>query len=101
SLMDAGRTDNIQLFNSGGMSKVFASKNGSLQGKARIEIRSEPKGAQVTVNGTPLQKTTPVEIQVEPGSYDISIEKDGYQPVKESAIVGVDDRVKINKSLSH
>ena len=98
SLMAAGRTDNIQLVNSGRMGKVFGGNGAS--GKARIEIKSEPKGAQVTVNGTPLQKTTPVEIQVEPGSYDIVIQKDGYKPVKESAIVGIDDRIKIEKPLS-
>lgn len=99
SLMVAGRTDNIRLVN-GGMGKMFGG-GGSSEGKARIEIKSEPKGAQVTVNGTPLQKTTPLEIQVEPGSYDITIQKDGYKPVKESAIVGIDDRIKIDKALSH
>jgi serine/threonine-protein kinase len=98
SMMAAGRTDNIQLVN-GGVGKMFG--GGGSSGKARIEIKSEPKGAQVTVNGTPLQKTTPVEIQVEPGSYDITIEKDGYKTVRESAIVGIDDRIKINKPLSH
>jgi serine/threonine-protein kinase len=99
SLMVAGRTDNIRLVN-GGMGKMFGG-NGSSQGKAVIEIKTDPKGAQVTVNGTPLQKGTPVEIQVEPGSYDITIEKDGYKAIRESAIVGMDDHVKINKSLSH
>lgn len=98
NLMVAGRTDNIRLVN-GGVGKMFGS-NGSSQGKALIEIKTDPKGAQVTVNGTPLQKTTPVEIQVEPGSYDITIEKDGYKTTRESAIVGMDDHVKINKSLS-
>jgi flagellar basal body rod protein FlgG len=68
---------------------------------ARIEIKSEPKGALVTINGTPLQKTTPLEIQVEPGNYDIVIQKDGYTPIHESAIVGIDDRIKINRPLSH
>ena len=48
-----------------------------------------------------LQKTTPLEIQVEPGNYDITIQKDGYKPVHESAIVGVDDRIKIDRPLSH
>jgi serine/threonine protein kinase len=99
SLMAAGRTDNIQLVSGGRMGKVFGGNSAS--GKARIEIKSDPKGAQVTVNGTPLQKTTPVEIQVEPGSYDIVIQKDGYKPVKESAIVGIDDRIKIDKPLAH
>jgi serine/threonine-protein kinase len=99
-LMAAGRTDNIQIVGSGGVGKLFGG-NGSSQGMARIEIKSEPKGAQVMVNGTPLQKATPLEIQVEPGSYDIVIQKDGYKPIHENAIVGIDDRIKINRPLSH
>jgi len=97
TLMVAGRTDNIKLVN-GGIGKVFG--GGGAQGAARIEIKSEPKGAQVIINGTSLQKTTPVEIQVDAGSYDITIQKDGYQPVHENAIVGIEDRVKINRALS-
>jgi hypothetical protein len=99
-LMAAGRTDNIQLVGSGGVGKLFGN-GGSSQGMARIEIKSEPKGALVTINGTPLQKATPLEIQVEPGNYDIVIQKDGYKPIHESAIVGIDDRIKINRPLSH
>ncbi|MBZ5506302.1 MAG: PEGA domain-containing protein [Acidobacteriia bacterium] len=98
SLMVAGRTDNIKLLG-GGVGKMFGG-GGSSQGMARIEIKSEPKGAQVTINGTPLQKTTPLEIQVEPGNYDIVIQKDGYKPAHESAIVGVEDRIKINGTLT-
>jgi len=99
SLMVAGRTDNIKLVG-GGMGKMFGG-SGSGQDTARIEIKSEPKGAQVTINGTPLQKTTPLEIQVEAGNYDITIEKDGYKPVHENAIVGVQDRIKIDRALGH
>jgi hypothetical protein len=97
SLMVAGRTDNIKIMG-GGISRVFA--GGGSQGKARIEIKTDPKGAQVLINGTPLQKTTPVEIQVEAGNYEITLQKDGYQDIHESAIVGVDDKIKINKTLS-
>jgi hypothetical protein len=81
--------------------KLFGGNGGSSQGMARIEIKSEPKGALVTINGTPLQKPTPLEIQLEPGNYDIVIQKDGYKPIHESAIVGIDDRIKINRPLSH
>ncbi|HKF23491.1 MAG TPA: PEGA domain-containing protein, partial [Candidatus Angelobacter sp.] len=97
SLMVAGRTDNLKIVG-GGVGKIFG--GGSGQGKARIEIKSEPKGAQVIINGTPLQKTTPVEIQVEAGNYDITLQKDGYKDIHESAIVGVEDRVKINKTMT-
>ncbi len=100
SLMAAGRTDNIRLVGSSGVGKLLGnSNNGS--GMARIEIKTEPKGAQVTINGTPLQKTTPVEVQLEAGNYDITIQKDGFKPIHESAIVGMDDRIKIDRSLTH
>jgi hypothetical protein len=97
TLMVAGRTDSIRIVG-GGVGKMF--NNGSQQGQARIEIKSEPKGARVIVNGTPLQKTTPVEIQVEAGNYDITLQKDGFQAAHENAIVGVDDRVKIDRALT-
>jgi serine/threonine protein kinase len=100
SLMVAGRTDNIKLVGSGGVGKLFGG-NGSASGMARLEIKTEPKGAQVTINGTPLQKTTPLEIQVEAGNYDITIQKDGFKPIHESAIIGMDDRIKIDRPLSH
>jgi hypothetical protein len=99
SMLVAGRTDTIKVVSSGGIGKIFGG-GGSGAGHARIEIKTEPKGAQVIINGTSLQKSTPVEIQVEAGNYDITLQKDGYKAVHESAIVGADDRVKIEKSLS-
>jgi hypothetical protein len=96
TLMVAGRTDNIRIVTGG---KLF-NGGGAHNGMALIQIKSEPKGAQVVVNGTPLQKTTPVEIQVDAGSYDITLQKEGYKPLRESAIVGAEDRVKIERTLS-
>jgi serine/threonine-protein kinase len=97
NLMVAGRTDNIKV-KGGGVGKIF-NGGGSSQGMSRIEIKSEPKGAQVVINGLALQKTTPLEIEVEAGNYDIVLQKDGYKPLHENAIVGIDDRIKISKSL--
>jgi serine/threonine protein kinase len=96
TLMVAGRTDNIRIVTGG---KLFGGA-GAHNGTALIQIKSEPKGAQVLVNGTPLQKTTPVDIQVDAGSYDITLQKEGYKPLRESAIVGAEDRVKIERTLS-
>jgi len=101
SLMAAGRTDNIRLVGSSGVGKLLGNNSGNGSGMARIEIKTEPKGAQVTINGTPLQKTTPLEVQLEAGNYDITIQKDGFKPVHESAILGMDDRIKIDRTLSH
>jgi hypothetical protein len=93
TLLVAGRTDNIRIVNG---NKLFGGGNATA-GMARIEIKSEPKGAQVIVNGTPLQKPTPVEIQVEAGSYDVTLQKDGFAPMHESVIVGQEDRARITK----
>jgi eukaryotic-like serine/threonine-protein kinase len=100
SLMAAGRTDNIRLVGGSGVGKLLGN-NGNGSGMARIEIKTEPKGAQVTINGTPLQKTTPLEVQLEAGNYDITIQKDGFKPIHESAIIGMDDRIKIDRQLTH
>lgn len=100
SLMAAGRTDNIRLVGSSGVGRLLGN-NGNGSGMARIEIKTEPKGAQVTINGTPLQKTTPLEVQLEAGNYDITIQKDGFKPIHESAILGMDDRIRIDRPLSH
>lgn len=100
SLMVAGRTDNIRLVGGSSVGKLLGNNNNG-SGMARIEIKTEPKGAQVTINGTPLQKTTPLEVQLEAGNYDITIQKDGFKPIHESAIIGMDDRIKIDRALTH
>ena len=97
SLTPAGRTDNIKVVG-GGFKKLFG--GGSSEGMSRMEIRTEPKGAQVTVNGTVVPKITPFEIQLEPGNYQITLEKDGYQPVHKSITTQANQKLKIEEQLS-
>ncbi len=91
----AGRTDNIKTV--GGLSKVFG---GGSSGMARMEIRTQPKGAQILINGAPFAKTTPVEIQVEPGNYEITLQKDGYKSVHKTVTVGQGEKLKIDEALA-
>ncbi len=44
-----------------------------------LMLSSVPPGARVLVNGKPIQKTTPAEIRLAPGTYRITVEKDGKQ----------------------
>jgi hypothetical protein len=37
---------------------------------------------------------------VEAGNYDITLQKDGYKSIHENATVGIEDRVKIERTLS-
>jgi hypothetical protein len=93
----AGRTDNIKVVG-GGFKKLFGG-SGSNQGMTNVEIKSDPKGAQVTINGRILDKTTPMEIQVEPGDYELTIQKSGYKPIHTNLAAGANERVKIEEKL--
>jgi hypothetical protein len=44
-----------------------------------LMLTSEPRGAHVLVNGKPTGKTTPVRLDLAPGSYKITVELDGRQ----------------------
>jgi serine/threonine-protein kinase len=95
NLRAAGRTDNIKSV--GGFSKMFGGGLG--QGMAQIEIKTEPKGAQILVNGKALEKATPAVIQVEAGNYDIVLKKDGYRDVRTSLSVSSQEKTKIKETL--
>lgn len=96
SMMPEGRTDNIKVV--GGFKKLFG--KGSSAGMAHLEIKSDPKGAQITINGSSLSRTTPVEIQLDPGNYEVVLQKDGYKPTRKVLILQPDDKVKIDERLS-
>ena len=68
-------------------------------GMAQIEIKTEPKGAEVLINGKSLGKTTPALVQVEAGNYDIVLKKDGYQPVVKSVSVGSKEKSKVRETM--
>jgi Protein kinase domain/PEGA domain len=97
SLKAAGRTDNIKVVGSG-FKKLFG--GGSSEGLSRIEIKTEPKGAQVVINGNTLPKSTPFEIQLEPGNYEITVQKDGYKPIHKSLTTQPNDKLRIDEQLT-
>jgi serine/threonine protein kinase len=50
-------------------------------GNGAVVIRTRPKGATIVVNGRVLQRMTPMRFPVPPGSYTVTLQKPGYQPV--------------------
>ena len=96
TLRAAGRTDNIKTV--GGFSKLFG--GAPAHDMAQIEIKTDPKGAQILINGKTLAKTTPAVIQVEAGNYDIVLQKEGYQPVSKGVTLGPRDKIKIKETLA-
>jgi serine/threonine-protein kinase len=96
-LREAGRTDNIKPV--GGFSKIFG--GGAAHGMARIELKTKPEGAQIFINGALNAKTTPVTLQIGPGSYEIRFQKEGYQSVLKSVTVNGEEKLKIEEALNH
>jgi serine/threonine-protein kinase len=48
----------------------------------RIQVKTEPKGAAVTVNGAMVAGVTPVEFFLPPGSYEITVSAPDMQPLQ-------------------
>ncbi len=96
SLLPAGRTDNIKSV--GGFSKMFG--RGPGHGAGEIEIKTNPKGAQIVINGAPYAKTTPVVIEVGIGNYEITLQKEGYQPVRKTLSLESEQKLKIEETLA-
>ncbi len=44
-----------------------------------LMLTSVPSGAAVLVNGRPTGKTTPVQLTLPPGSYRVTVERDGHE----------------------
>jgi hypothetical protein len=61
------------------VSRLFGGKG--QPGQATVSIRTQPKGAQVTVNQHMIEKNTPVDVMVDSGNYVIDITLTGYAPV--------------------
>jgi predicted Ser/Thr protein kinase len=59
------------------LGKLFGSKEDA----GKLEIRTNPKGAEILVNGNPTGKKTPVKTDSPVGSYTITLQMDGYKPV--------------------
>ena len=90
-----GSTENIKTV--GKFGGIFG---GAQENSGRVAVRSNPKGAQVTVNGQPVKKTTPVEFFLNPGSYEITLSLTGYKPVKKVVDVEKGGKLTLDETLT-
>jgi serine/threonine protein kinase len=64
----------------GKMKKLFGG-SGPAPGQVTVSIKTQPKGAQVTINQHMLEKGTPVEVALDPGNYEVDITLSGFAPI--------------------
>jgi len=96
SLRQLGNVDSIKTVG-GKMSRLFGGKGQASQ--ATVTIHTQPKGAQVAVNGHMLDKSSPVDVAVDPGNYVIDITLSGYAPVRKIITASKSGKVVIDEVL--
>lgn len=90
-----GSTENIKT-----VGKLGGLFGGAQENSGRVSIRTNPRGAQVRVNGQPLKKTTPVDFYLNPGSYELSLTLEGYKPVKKIVEVEKGGKLTVDEALT-
>jgi hypothetical protein len=96
TLRQLGNVDSIKTVG-GKMSRLFGGKPQA--GQATVSIRTQPKGAQIAVNQHMMEKTSPVDVAVDPGSYVIDITLTGYAPVRKIITASKGGKLVIDETL--
>jgi hypothetical protein len=79
----------IRRFLPGGSSKEMAS----------VQFKTNPKGARLMLNGWSAPKTTPLELKLPPGGYNVSIRADGFKPFSKEIVVEAGQNVVLQEAL--
>ena len=64
-----------------------------------MQIRTQPTGAAIAINGTAQAKPSPLKASLAPGTYEITLQLAGYKPLRKSVVVEKDKPLEINEIL--
>jgi hypothetical protein len=96
SLRALGNTDDIKI--GGKFKKLFGGSDTS--GMGGVSVKTQPKGAQVAINNRILDKFSPVELYLDPGTYVVDITLSGFKGVHRVINVEKNGKVAIEESLN-
>jgi serine/threonine protein kinase len=94
-LKTLGITDDIKTV--GKFGKLFGGDKSA--GMAKVSVKTQPKGAQITVNRRMVDKATPVDFLLNPGNYVIDITLSGYKPVHRVITLERNGKIELNENL--
>ena len=95
TLKALGSADDVKI--GGKFKKLFG--GGDTAGMGAVNIKTQPKGAQVSVNNRILDKFSPVDFYLNPGTYVIDITLSGYKPVHRVVEVQKSGKVALDENL--
>jgi hypothetical protein len=97
-LTHLGNTDEIRA--AGGKFKKIFGGGGDTAGMGIVSIKTQPKGAQIMVNNRVLDKTSPFDFYLNPGTYVVDITMAGYQAVHRVITVQEGEKLAIQEALT-
>ena len=97
TLAQLGNTDDIRAAG-GKFGKMF--KHGEEAGMGIVSIKTQPKGAQIMVNQRVLDKTSPFDFYLNPGTYVIDVTMSGYRSIHREVSIQEGEKVAIQETLS-
>jgi hypothetical protein len=95
TLKALGTTDDIKI--GGKFKKLFG--GGDTSGMVAVNVKTQPKGAQIAVNNRIVDKPSPVEFYLNPGTYVVDITMSGYQKLHRVIEVQKGNKVAIDETL--
>ena len=96
-LQALGVTDDIKI-GGGHLKKIFG--GGDTAGMGAVSIKTQPKGAQVAINRRVLDKASPVEFYLNPGTYILDITLYGFGSVHRVINVERGGKLAIDETLA-
>lgn len=68
-------------------------------GRGGLQIRTNPPGAQITVNDIPVPRATPFRFPVAPGTYRVRLSMDGYYAITKIVQVDAGNMTQVSERL--
>jgi hypothetical protein len=91
-----GSTDDIKV---GGKFKKLFGGAGDTAGMGSLSIRTQPKGAQVAINNRVMDKFSPLELYLNPGTYVVDITLSGYKRIHRVIEVQKSGKIAVDENL--
>jgi serine/threonine protein kinase len=98
TLAHLGNTDDIRA--AGGKFKKVFGRGGDTAGMGIVSIKTQPKGAQIMLNNRVLDKTTPFDFYLNPGTYVLDITMSGYKGLHRVINIQEGEKLAIQETLS-
>jgi len=96
TLRALGSADDVKI--GGKFKKMFGGADTA--GMGGVSIKTQPRGAQIAINNRILDKTSPVEFYLDPGTFVIDITLSGFQSVHKVITVEKGGKVAIDENLN-